>query len=201
MFWESDHEVSTEPPGTLMYKIFASIALFTAILASAVFGQGTVATADAAVNFISWPKDIIYVYDTTAGLKKADGTQVWPVKAAAERWSKANPVDLRYTTKGCPANVQCVTIRQAELADPAVGIAATAFVGADITSSNITLDTTFGRKNSAARRQNVVCHEMGHSIGIKHRAGTSSCMYPSVTSQRYPDSTDIKNLNTMYGYR
>jgi predicted Zn-dependent protease len=94
-----------------------------------------------------------------------------------------------------------VVIKQAELADPTVGLAATSSVGADIKSSNITLDTSFGRTNSAARRQNVVCHEMGHALGLKHRTQTSSCMSAYVTSERYPDSTDVKNLKTMYGYR
>lgn len=190
-----------------MRKLFASIAVFVALLASAMFSSATLVTADAAVtpvakvDFVSWPQDVIYVYDTTAGLKKSDGSPVWPVKAAAARWSKDNPVDFRYTTKGCPTKVQCVTVRQAELDAPTVGLAATASVSANITASNVTLDTTFGRTNSAARRQNVVCHEMGHALGLKHRTQTSSCMNPYVTSERYPDSTDIKNLKTMYGYR
>ncbi|MCA1473396.1 hypothetical protein I6F09_36950, partial [Bradyrhizobium sp. IC3195] len=139
-----------------MRKILASIAVFAALLVAALVGPGSVLTADAAtVNFTSWPKDVIYVYDTTAGVKKS-GSQTWPVKSAAARWSKSNPVDIRYTTKGCPAKVQCVTIRQAELAGSTVGVAETTAVGADIRSSKITLDTTFGRTNSAARRQNVV---------------------------------------------
>jgi hypothetical protein len=184
-----------------MRKLFASIAVLAALLAAALFGPGTLTASAAPVTFTSWPKDVVYVYDATAATKKADGTQVWPVKAVAARWSKDNPVDIRYTTKGCPVNVQCVTVSQKELASPAVGLTNTSSVGADIRSSRITLDTTFGRTNSAARRQNVVCHEMGHSLGLKHRDTTGSCMNAYVTSQRYPDSTDIKSLKTMYGYR
>ena len=155
----------------------------------------------AATNFISWPKDVIYVYDKTAALKKSDGSPVWPVAAAAQRWSAGNPVDLRYTPKGCPSNSQCVTVRQAEMADPTAGLTATGYVGNDIKSSNVTLDTTFGRTQSADRRRNVVCHELGHALGLTHRTAASSCLTSYVTSQRYPDATDIKNLNTMYGYR
>ena len=184
-----------------MRKLFASIAVFVAVLVAGVVGPGSVATATPAVSSISWPQDVVYVYDTTAAVKKADGTQTWPVKAAAARWSKGNPVDIRYTTTSCPANVQCVTIRQSELADPTVGLTTTATAGADIKASNVTLDTTFGRKNSAARRQNVVCHELGHALGLKHQATTCSCMNSYVTSERYPDATDIKNLKTMHGYR
>ena len=147
--------------------------MLAALLAVALCGQGSLVSADAAsstapkVSFTSWPKDVISVSDTTAGLKNADGTQVWPVKAAAARWSKDNPVD-RYTTGSCPADVQCVVIEQAELADPTVGLTATSSVGADIKSSSVALDTSFGRTNSAARHQNVVCHEMGRALGLKH---------------------------------
>jgi hypothetical protein len=192
-----------------MRKILAFIGVLVALVAVAVLGQSTLASAASATpaatatapSAIAWPKSVIYVYDTTAGLKKSDGTQVWPVKAAAARWSKDGAVDVRYTSTGCPAKVQCVTIRQSELDDPTVGVTATSVAGSTITASNITLDTTFGRKNSAARRQNVVCHEMGHSLGMKHRNTTSSCMNPYVTSERYPDATDLKTLKTMYAKR
>ncbi len=184
-----------------MPKPFAALAVLVAVLASSLFGVGGIPSATAAVNFVSWPKDIIYVYDMTSHLKKADGSPVWPVHAAAERWDDDNPVDFRYTTKACPKGYQCVVVRQAELASPAVGSATTGRAGADITSSTVVLDTTFGRVNSANRRRNVVCHELGHSLGLAHRAGTSSCMTSYVTDQRFPDATDVKNLTTMYGYR
>ena len=183
-----------------MRKILVAFVLFTAVLATSLVGAGRT-TADAAVSFISWPEDVIYVYDTTAALKEKDGSPVWPVRAAAERWDDGNPVDFRYTTTGCPTDAQCVTVKQAELADPAAGTTATAFVGADIKSSDVTLDTTFGRKNAAAKRRNVVCHELGHSLGLQHRTETSSCLTSYVTSEKYPDATDVKNLKTMYGYR
>jgi hypothetical protein len=184
-----------------MRKIFAFVAVLAALIAVAVFGQSTLATAGTTPTVTAWPKSVIYVYDTTAGLKKSDGQQIWPVKAAAARWSKGGAVDVRYTSTGCPKDVQCVIIRQSELDDPTVGLTATSVVGPVIKASNITLDTTFGRKNSAARRQNVVCHEMGHALGLKHQATTTSCMNPYVTSERYPNATDLKTLTTMYSHR
>jgi hypothetical protein len=183
-------------------KILFALAVPAAVVAASVSGFGATSTADGAtVSFISWRNDVIYVYDMTASLKEKNGSPVWPVRAAAERWDDGNPVDFRYTTKGCPKNTQCVTVRQSELAAPAAGVTATGFVGADIKSSNITLDTTFEHKNSAAKRRNVVCHELGHSLGLKHRTATSSCLTSYVTSERYPDAADIKNLQIMYGYR
>lgn len=157
--------------------------------------------AEAAVNFVSWPKDVVYVQDLTAPLKKADGTPVWPVKAAAERWDNDNPADFRYTTKACPAGSQCVVVQQAELPSPVVGSAATGRSGADIVSATVVLDTTFGRTNGATRRRNVVCHELGHALGLQHQPGKGSCMTSQVTDNRYPSAGDIKNLVIMYGYR
>lgn len=185
-----------------MRTTLAALAASAAVLASSFISSPTTAAAmTTTANFISWPKDVIYVYDKTASLKKADGSPVWPVYAAAQRWSVGNPVDFRYTTTGCPLNSQCVTVRQAEMAAPTSGLTTTGFIGRDIKSSNVTFDTTFGRTESADRRRNVVCHELGHTLGLTHRTSTTSCLTSYVTNQRYPDATDIKNLNTMYGYR
>lgn len=172
-----------------------------AVLASSLLGIGGTPSAQAAVNFVSWRKDVVYVHDLTAGLKTADGSPFWPVSAAAERWDDDNPVDFRYTTQACPKGAQCVVVRQAELAPPAVGSAATGRVGNDIVSASVVLDTTFGRTNNTTRRRNVVCHELGHALGLQHRTGKGSCMVSHVTDERYPSSADIKNLVTMYGYR
>jgi hypothetical protein len=179
-------------------KLLIATASFLTVLASLLSGLGGTPTAEAAVNFVSWQKDVVYVQDLTAKLKEADGSPVWPVKAAAERWSDDNPVDFRYTTKACPKGAQCVVVRQSELPSPVVGSAATGRVGSDIVSATVVLDTTFGRTNNSARRRNVVCHELGHSLGLKHRTATTSCLTSYVTTTLYPDATDVRNLNTMY---
>lgn len=186
----------------MLKPLVTSLSFLTVLVASvAMAAPATAAPAPApapAPVVMSWPKDVVYVYDTTAKLLKTDGTPVWPVRAAAERWDNDNPVDFRYTTKPCPAGVQCVVVRQQELAAPAVGSAATGSVGTDLVAATVILDTTFGRTNTATRRRNVVCHELGHTLGLSHRSGTSSCMTSYVTDQRFPDATDIAHLTTMY---
>ncbi len=181
-----------------MYKILTAAAILSSVLASSLLGIGGTTAAVAATSAKSWPANVIYVYDATAKIKKSDGSPVWPVSAAAERWDDGNPIDFVYTTKSCPAGAQCVTVRQAELAAPTVGVTATSRVGTDIKAVTITLDTTFGRTNSSARRRNVTCHELGHSLGLGHRSSKSSCLTSYAATQMYPDATDIKNLNTLY---
>ncbi len=186
-----------------MFKVLVAFGVFASVSASLLFGFGdtTAHAATPAVSFNSWEKDVVYIYDATSRIKKSDGTPVWPVRAAAERWSAGNPVDFRYTTAACPANSQCVTVRQSELAAPTVGVTSISRVGTDIKSVSIVLDTTFGRTNTSAKRRNVTCHELGHALGLKHRDATTTCLTSYASSVQYPDATDIKNLNTMYGYR
>jgi hypothetical protein len=160
---------------------------------------GAVATQNRDYN--SWQQDVVYVYDMTSKIKKADGSQVWPVKAAAERWDDGNPVDFRYTTAGCPKGAQCVIVKQAELAAPTVGVTSIARVGQDIKSVTITLDTTFGRTSSSAKRRNTSCHELGHSLGLKHTSDRTSCMLSYSSTVKYPSRTDVKTLNSMYSWR
>ena len=181
-----------------MYKSVVVSALFASVLVSSFVGFTGSATASAAASTMSWSENVVYVYDTTSAIKKKNGSPWWPVKAAADRWDNDNPVEFRYTTQRCPAGSQCVTVRQSELAAPTVGVTTTSRVGADIRSATIVLDTTFGRTNTSARRRNVVCHELGHALGLKHRTATTSCLTSYVTTTLYPDATDIKSLNTMY---
>ena len=101
-----------------MYKNLAVSALFASVLAALLLGPSGTTTASAAATVNSWPENVIYVYDTTSGIKRTDGAPYWPVRAAAERWDNDNPVDYRYTTKPCPKGSQCVTVRQSELASP-----------------------------------------------------------------------------------
>ena len=147
-----------------MYRIVAQFMVFAALLASSLFGVSGTSTAQAATTVNAWAEPVIYVYDKTSHIDKKDGSPVWPVYKAAERWDNGSPVDYRYTTKGCPAGSQCVIVKQAELASPTVGVTTISRVGTEIKAVTVVLDTTFGRTNRSAKRRNVTCHELGHAL-------------------------------------
>jgi hypothetical protein len=181
-----------------VHKIVAQFMVFAVLVASSLFGVSAMSTAQAATTFNAWAQPVIYVYDMTSHIDKKDGSPVWPVYKAAERWDNGNPVDYRYTTNGCPAESQCVIVKQAELAAPTVGVTTIARVGTEIKAVTVVLDTTFGRTNGSAQRRNVTCHELGHALGLKHRSENTTCLTSNATSMKYPDATDVKNLKEMY---
>ena len=56
---------------------------------------------------------------------------------------------------------------------------------------------------STARRQGTVTHEVGHSLGLKHRATRYKMLYNTNEEQRAttPDSIDFSNIAILYGAR
>jgi hypothetical protein len=61
----------------------------------------------------------------------------------------------------------------------------------------LNLNSTF----SFLGRRSLVCHELGHSLGLRHTTSTSSCMYVPPSAQNIPETYnthDINHLNTRY---
>jgi hypothetical protein len=55
--------------------------------------------------------------------------------------------------------------------------------------------------NDAAAKRYVACHELGHSVGLAHRASGTSCMNTVSPGYQSPDSHDIEMLDrNIYQY-
>jgi hypothetical protein len=45
----------------------------------------------------------------------------------------------------------------------------------------------------------LACHELGHSVGLRHDTATNTCMNPTISSaRRYLSTHDKDNLNYWY---
>jgi hypothetical protein len=62
--------------------------------------------------------------------------------------------------------------------------------------NTVYLDTTNGDSNYLAA---IACHEMGHTVGLRHSADTASCLQnPPIAYQWYPTSHDRGELAARY---
>lgn len=61
---------------------------------------------------------------------------------------------------------------------------------------NITYETPFG---TAARRQEMACHEFGHTVGLRHTTDNTSCMREGeVTGVNSLSQTERNEINNVY---
>lgn len=47
-------------------------------------------------------------------------------------------------------------------------------------------------------RRYMACHEMGHTVGLRHSGNTASCMYANVATSNYLDAHDNSHINAQY---
>ncbi len=55
--------------------------------------------------------------------------------------------------------------------------------------------------NTAAKRLSLSCHELGHTVGLRHTADVTSCMRSPFDDARFSTTlsvTDIRNINAYY---
>jgi hypothetical protein len=65
---------------------------------------------------------------------------------------------------------------------------------------NLKWDTgTSSNWNTTAGRKYIACHEVGHSLGLRHSTGSSSCMVPNTITTHVLTSHDQSMLNNWYG--
>jgi hypothetical protein len=58
--------------------------------------------------------------------------------------------------------------------------------------------TCHGTNSPTYNLQYILCHELGHTIGLAHEYGAGSCMGALVDGKK-PGKGDVKSLMQMYG--
>lgn len=148
-------------------------------------------------NAPNYPRGYVYWKDET-------GSE-WPVYTSAVKWDQASRLDAVYTTGSCTSS-HCVTVREANL-----GTGCSAPYGeTDVpagsrghftTNVEVRVDRQCDGR-AASHRRELVCHELGHSIGLDDRASSvSSCMRTgNMNGSSAPTQHDYDTLHNSYGH-
>lgn len=145
-------------------------------------------------------KAVIY-YDTSA--LNAEYTSY--IGNAMTSWNSSACVDLRATTS-CPAGSSCIPLTlgsSSASSSSTLGTTSISYSGSTITRGSIIFYTTPLSSLTSTQRQGTVTHEVGHSLGLKHRATRYKLLYNTNETQRLtvPDVIDFSNVLTLYGAR
>ncbi|MCX6394986.1 MAG: hypothetical protein NTV23_00690 [Propionibacteriales bacterium] len=153
-------------------------------------------------NDPSHPRGYVYWVDNT-------GSE-WPVYSSAIAWDQASRLDAVYVSSesACPNTGHCVSVSETTIGDSACGPTlgqtnqvAYVATGHLTTSTWVHVDTACSDA-SAEKRRTIVCHELGHSIGLDEQTvGTSSCMRsPYIGPWTAPSAHDFDAIASTYSH-
>jgi len=127
----------------------------------------------------------------------------WPVSSSVYKWNEARGVDSYYHWANCPnTRLHCVDVYEYLNDDGNYGVTYWSASGGHFTSATVYLSRV--RVTNAHQARKTTCHELGHVLGLDHRAESSSCMRSgnavTLNISRYPDTHDFNQLYTMYNH-
>lgn len=122
----------------------------------------------------------------------------WPVRQAVAQWNRGlTTVQLRIGK--CPADAECIKVSQTSLVRDAgqplvLGVTSTLF------GKRVKLNAAAVGHVPASYLAFSTCHELGHALGLEHRASRGSCMFPSAAgASTRPDRADYVAVNEKHG--
>lgn len=154
-------------------------------------------------NDPNYPRGYVYWVDKTGA--------EWPVYRSAVEWDEAAKLDAMYVSSeaACPNTGHCVTVKEESLGTSSCGpqLGKTSMVAYDstghlTTATEVAIDTSCSG-SADDKRRTIVCHELGHSIGMDDQTvGASTCMRsPYAGPWTTPSSHDYDAIASHYGHK
>jgi predicted Zn-dependent protease len=128
-----------------------------------------------------------------------------PIRKAAAAWSRSPAVDITVEVGGtCFDFKDRLELCGSSYPDATWLGLTSVWVNGRNAIQYVTIEVNLAKTWTWERRRYVACHELGHALGLEHRAEASgrSCMLPSfgqiTTSPAIPDETDLADLAALY---
>lgn len=146
-------------------------------------------------NEPGYPRGYAFIKDTSAA--------AWPVYTAAISWDQAAKLDLIYQT-GAGGCGHCVPFESVAMGgagcSPVAGETSFGLSGVHLVNVSSRVDSGCAGL-SYNNRLELVCHEMGHAIGLNDRgAGAASCMRTGVPLGNEVDGSDADFADLFNAY-
>jgi hypothetical protein len=128
-----------------------------------------------------------------------------PIRKAAAAWSRSPAVDITVEVTGeCWDFTNRLELCGSSYPDASWLGLASVWVNRRNQITYVQIEVNLAKTWNWEKRRYVVCHELGHALGMEHRPELSSrsCMVPNFSrvsaSPAIPDATDLADLAALY---
>jgi hypothetical protein len=175
------------------------LALLGAVLAI-LLGPASLAHADHDWNGYHWKTTPGGTNLTVADSLSRGFRQQGILQPVLKDWNAARAVSLRRTQssnssslrRDCPMKPGQIRVCDADYGETWLGKTDLDYSGTHIVAARVRINSHWG--HGASYRRYVLCHEIGHSLGLWHRSKGSSCL----NSGQHPDGHDLTMLGSIY---
>lgn len=122
-----------------------------------------------------WDSSVVYVENHAHG---------WPVHKAAKNLAKGSSLTLRVVRK-CPPEKPCIRVYDVRsLPGNTIGRTSSWSSNGHTVKADVYLENKWGQRATNKQRRGLVCHELGHAVGLGHTNRGNTCMKQGASKKR-----------------